>query len=59
MEWISFLIELAKKYLINNHFIVIVKLIGDSSNLIDFNNGLKDLVTKWKIDEKLLPPFIN
>ena len=35
------------------------KLIGDSSNLIDFNNGLKDLVTKWKIDENLLPPFIN
>lgn len=35
------------------------KIIADSNNLIEFNNGLKELITKWKIDENLLPPFIK
>jgi filamentous hemagglutinin len=34
-------------------------LIGSINNITEFNNGLVQLVAKWKINPNLLPPFIK
>ncbi len=35
------------------------KIIGDSGSLADFNNGILQLINRWKIAPALLPPLIK